>query len=118
MEQLIAATEDFEITPNQEKLNELLSKVTSLEQEYERARKELIAKQIILDKFQKAYQDYVESGIEEKKIENDKKLIEAALGTADKTSVPTRNMMIAMILNLMQKRLTISYGELQWASPG
>jgi len=90
LEQLIAVTEDFEITPNQEKLNKLLSEVTSLEQEYERARKELIAKQIILDKFQKAYQDYVESGIEEKKIENDKKLIEAALGTADKTSVPTR----------------------------
>lgn len=90
LEKLIAETEDFEIAPNKEKVDNLIPLLKSLEHTYEQYIHELPVKEAILSKFQEAYNDYQKSGIEEKIISNNEKVIKAALGTADKKSVPTK----------------------------
>jgi hypothetical protein len=90
LERLIAEVEDMEISPNEEKLNNLLTEIKSLKETFKSDLNDLMFKEALLTKMKKAYQEYQASGIEEAKLAKNENLRKQILGTADNDNpVPT-----------------------------
>ena len=92
LEDIVSQVEDLDITPDERTVQELQDKINQLQETIPGLEKELKSKQLILNKFQKVYDDYKKQKAEEIAISKNKKLIKDALGTADKSSIPTRTM--------------------------
>lgn len=78
---LIAEAEDFEITPNQEKLKFLKSQLTSLENDLETMEAKARALDLIYDRFKKIEEQHKEQKAQEAKLLHNQALKEEYIGT-------------------------------------
>lgn len=88
---LIAETEDFEITPNEQKLADLKEQLVALEKDITDITKEEAAMTAIYERFKKVAEEYQTKEAEEEKLQHNKKLIKEAIGTKDTKNTETTN---------------------------
>lgn len=89
LERIVAEVEDAEITPNQEILDTFGDEVNQLSQKLVDIQNQAIAKKALIDRFQKAVDDYKKVRLEEDQLRKDKEQIKEALATADKKTIET-----------------------------
>jgi len=88
---LIAQTEDFEITPNEQKLADLKEQMISLEKEIQDITDEQKAMSVIYDKLKTFADEQTQREKEEAIFIKDKALMDKAIGTADTKNILTKN---------------------------
>ena len=91
LETLIAETEDFEIKPNQDKIEELNSKINELSSTMKDLDKEVMALDAIYSRFESIANEYKRQKEEEQLLQKNSKLIKEALGTVDNETSHTTN---------------------------
>ena len=81
VESIVADMEDNYIKPDEQKIKELKDSLEKLQEELTAYEKELQAGKVILDRFEDIAKAYKQMKVEEKKLNNDKNLIAAFIGT-------------------------------------
>jgi hypothetical protein len=90
LESIVAQIEDVDIIPNEEKLGGLKEQYEELNKTLEESYTELEAKKMILDRFQKIYDDYHSVKVEQERLRKQEATIKEALKTEDKSGVSVR----------------------------
>ena len=83
LEDLIANVEDADIVPGESKINALKEHLDIILGDLSELQKEIVAKQLVLDKFQEVADRYKEQEAEKKKLQANKQLLSQFLGTMD-----------------------------------
>ena len=84
VEDAIAQIEDLDIIPNERTVVELKERIEELQKQLQEIEKQLIAKSLIVDKFEEIVKRFQKQKKEEETAKRDGKLIASVLGTADK----------------------------------
>jgi len=84
IDDIIAETEDLEITPNEQRLKDLIEHMDIMQGALDDVQKEIEAKEMILNKFKQVADKYKQQEAEKKKLESDQALQAEYLGTNSK----------------------------------